>query len=337
MTRRKTRAGFAIAALGWLAFAAPPAAAAEFEVTYRAFPVMKSVFGQVQSRDTVAARARIGGTVVEITVEEGNAVSAGDTIANVVDQKLALQLEAIEARQLAISAQLDNARTNLERTRQLFQRGTIAKTRLDEMQTQFSVLENELSAVIADKAVISRQAEEGSVLAPSSGRVLSVPVTAGSVILPGETVARIAGGGYFLRLLLPERHAAGITENDIVTVGARGLFPQSDAKGTLSGRIAKVYPEILNGRVTADVEVDGLGDFFVGERTLVSLPIGERRAIAVPAGAITTRHGIDYVTVVRDGERAEITVVPGEPLETDAGRMMEVLTGLRAGDRVVLP
>ena len=187
------------------------------------------------------------------------------------------------------------------------------------MQTQFNVLDNELSAIVADKAVISRQAEEGAVTAPASGRVLSVPVTTGSVVLPGETIARIAGGGYFLRLMLPERHAAGITEGDPVIVGARGLLPQGDDNRTLTGTVAKVYPEIREGRVTADVEVEGLGDFFVGERTLVSIPIGMRRTIAVPDNAVVTRHGIDYVTVRRNGVLADVSVVPGERLENGSG------------------
>ncbi|MBZ0218553.1 MAG: biotin/lipoyl-binding protein, partial [Fimbriimonadaceae bacterium] len=186
------------------------ALSAEYLVEPIRVPVMKSVFGQVQSRNLVPARARIGGTVVEISVEEGDQVQAGQEIAKVVDEKLALQLNALEANELAITARLENATTNLERAQQLFARGTIAKTRLDELQTQADVLINELRANEAEKSVIVQQSNEGSVTAPAAGRVLSVPVTQGSVILPGEMIARIAGGGYFLRLSLPERHAAGI-------------------------------------------------------------------------------------------------------------------------------
>ena len=72
------------------------------------------------------------------------------------------------------------------------------------------MLTNQIVAAQAERAVLVQQQTEGKVLAPAPGRVLSVPVTKGSVIMPGETVARIAGGGYFLRLSLPERHAAQI-------------------------------------------------------------------------------------------------------------------------------
>ncbi|HSM19460.1 MAG TPA: efflux RND transporter periplasmic adaptor subunit [Hyphomicrobiales bacterium] len=321
----------------FLLLTAGNAAADEFPVEPISVTVMKSVFGQVQSRDVLRARARIGGTIVEIAVEEGDQVAAGEVIASVVDEKLALQLDALDARIKAVSAQLDNAQTNLGRGQELFSRGTIPKSRLDELQTQADVLSNELNAVRAERSVVVQQSEEGAVEAPASGRILRVPVSQGSVILPGETVATIAGGGYFLRLSLPERHAGGISEGDQVAVGRRGLVPDQTEETSLTGRIAKVYPEIEDGRVLADVEVEGLGDFFVGERTLVSIPIGTRQAIAVPPEAVVTRHGLDYVTILHDGAPAEVAVIPGEVLATEAGPRIEILTGLEAGDTVVLP
>lgn len=323
--------------LALAALLARPALAAEFIVEPVTVPVMKSVFGQVQSRDLVAARARIGGTIVEIAVEEGDQVETGAIIARVVDDKLALGIDALNARMQAVSAQLDNAGVNLDRAKQLFSRGTIAKSRLDELQTQVDVLTNQASAIEADRAVIVQKMSEGDVTAPESGRVLVVPLTEGSVVLPGETVARIAGGGYFLRLSLPERHAAGIREGDDVLVSRRGLTAGSGATAELKGRLAKVYPQIENGRVIADVEVAGLGDFFVGERTLVSIPIGERTIIVVPPEAVSTRHGLDYVTILGDAGPTEVSVVPGQIHRTDAGPRIEILTGLRPGDTVILP
>lgn len=331
------RIGRLAAFFGLAALTALPAWSAEFTIEPVTVPVMKSVFGQVQSRNLIPARARIGGTVVEIAVEEGDQVETGATIARVVDDKLALTIEALDARMQAIAAQLDNAKVNLDRAQQLFSRGTIAKSRLDELQTQVDVLTNQASAIEADRAVVAQQMSEGEVTAPESGRVLAVPLTEGSVVLPGETVARIAGGGYFLRLMLPERHAAGISEGDDVLVGQRGLTAQSAAAAELKGRLAKVYPEIENGRVVADVEVAGLGDFFVGERTLVSIPIGERTILAVPPEAVTTRHGVDYVTILAASGATEVSVVPGQIHRTNAGPRIEILTGLKPGDTVVLP
>ena len=300
-------------------------------------PVMKSVFGQVQSRRLVPARARIGGTITTVQVEEGDQVATGQVIAVIIDDKIALQRDALQARQLAVTAQLENAKVSLTRVRTLFARGTVSQSRLDEQTTQVSVLTNQLQEVNAQLAVNRQQSREGKVKAPAAGRVVSVPITQGSVILPGETIARIAGGGYFLRLSLPERHAARLQQGRDVLVEKRGLAGPQSAATTLKGRLAKIYPEIENGRVIADVEVSGLGDFFVGERTLVSIQIGERQVIAVPPNAIATRYGIDYVTVLTRAGEAQVSVVVGDTYSTKNGQKTEILSGLRAGDRIVAP
>jgi RND family efflux transporter MFP subunit len=299
----------------------------------------KAVFGQVETRNVVAARARIGGTIESISVDEGSEVQEGAVIAVVIDEKLALQRQAAEAQVQALQSQLDNAATELDRAQQLLQRGAAPQSRVDTARTQVEVFTNQLAAAESNRAVIEQQSREGEVLAPASGRVLSVPVTPGSVVLAGDEVARVAGGGTYLRLSLPERHAAEIVEGDTVAVGERMLSTgeTGGAIATREGRLAKVYPEIAEGRVEADVEVEGLGDYFVSERTLVWIPVGRRQAITLPRAAVSTRHGIDTVRVVTDAGEMEVAIVLGESFSGEDGERVEILTGIREGDRVVVP
>ena len=310
----------------------------EFVVEQRTIPELKAVFGKVESRNVVAARARIGGTIGNIQVDEGDQVEGGSIIAVVVDDKIALEQQAAEADIDALQSQLDNAQVELDRARQLLARGTATQSRVDQANTQVGVLTSQLAAANARRAVIFQQSSEGAVLAPATGRVLTVPVTDGSVILPGETIATIAAGGYFLRLALPERHAGAIIEGDRVLVGGRALTggAREDLPSASEGALVKIYPEIDSGRVLADVEVEGLGDYFVGERTRVWIPVGRRIALFVPIEAVTTRHGIDYIRVVEAEEEAEVAVILGETIAEDDGVMIEVLTGLRDGDRIVV-
>lgn len=312
------------------------AQAGEFTVAATAIPEFKSVFGKVESRDVVPARARIGGTIVALAVEEGSAVAAGDVIATVVDDKLALQMDALDARIAALEAEFDNANKELTRGKRLLGQGVVPKSRVDGLQTQVDVLAGQVSAARSERAVLEQQGSEGKVVAPSPGRVLSVPVTKGSVIMPGEAVARIAGGGYYLRLALPERHAAQIKEGDAVKVGARGITAGSAAEAR-QGKLIKVYPEIEGGRVLADVEVDGLGDYFAGERTLVWIPVAMRDVIAVPAAAVSNRHGVDIVTLAGKDGPLDVAVIIGNTFASPEGERVEVLSGLSAGDKVITP
>jgi RND family efflux transporter MFP subunit len=308
---------------------ATSAIAGEFVVTPVVVEETKAVFGKVESRDSVLARARIGGTIREVRVDEGSVVEAGDVVAVIVDDKLAIQQQAADARLQALTSQLTNARTELDRAEELLKSGATTQSRVDLARTQVEVLTNQLAAAEADRAVIAALSAEGDVVAPAAGRVLRVPVTEGSVVLPGEEVARIAGGGYFLRLALPERHAAEIAEGVAVRVGDRSGSGRE-------GHLVKVYPQIEEGRVLADVEVDGLGDYFVGERTLVWIPVGRRSVLSVPPGAVVTRHGVDYVRLAGEAG-ADVAVIPGGTIHPGGEARIEILTGLRDGDRVVTP
>ena len=330
---------FLTVALVAAAAAVPQAAfTAEFAVHAITIPEMKAVFGQVESRTVVPARARIGGTIREIRVSEGSEVREGDVIGVVVDDKIALQLAAADAKIAALKSELANARTELERAEQLVAQGVATQSRLDAARTALEVATNQVAAAEADKAVIAQGAKEGDVLAPATGRVLTVPVTAGSVIMAGEPVARIATGPYYLRLSLPERHAAEIAEGAIVEVGVRGRAQASGAPGaTAQGRIVKVYPEIADGRVIADVDVAGIGSYFVNERTLVSIPVGKRSVLAVPQKAVTSLHGIDYVRLAATDGPMDVAVILGETFESQSGTLVEILTGLKDGDRIMLP
>lgn len=312
--------------------------AADFVVRATTVVEMKAVFGEVESRTVVPARARIGGTIREIRISEGSEVKEGDVIGVVVDDKIALQLAAADAKIAALKSQLANARTELERARQLVTQGVATQSRLDAARTALEVATNQVVAASADKAVIAQGAREGDVLAPATGRVLTVPVTAGSVLLAGEAIARIATGPYYLRLSLPERHAAEIAEGAAVDVETRGRTQAPGTpEATVRGRIVKVYPEIADGRVIADVDVSGIGSYFVNERTLVSIPVGKRSILAVPPNAVTSLHGIDYVRLAAAARPMDVAVILGATFESQGETLVEILTGLKDGDRIVLP
>ncbi len=304
-------------------------AAAQQTVTHQQVDDRKAVIATVEPVRELPARARIGGTIVALAVREGDQVAAGDRIALVVDPKLALQIQALESRIQAQSAAREQAQIDFNRMQQLRASGTISQAQLDQTRTRLDVAIRTFEALGSDRDVVEQQSTEGAVLAPAAGRVLKVPVSIGSVVLAGETIATLATDNYILRLQLPERHARFMKAGDTILVGARGL-QQQDQETLRRGRVRLVYPQIDQGRVIADAEVDGLGDFFVGERTRVYVATGKRDALVVPADVLYRRYGVSYVKL-KDG--TEVVVQPGLPV--DGG--IEVLSGLNEGDVVVRP
>lgn len=314
------------------AFALAETHAEQYVVERQPVQDLKSLFAVVRTVDVTAARARIGGTLIELLVDEGDLVEAGQKLARVRDPKQRLQIAATASKLRSLNAQLQLAQTTLKRVSRLYSSGKISESKLDEAQTQVDIVTAEIAAQKSDQAVI-RQAEiEGDVLAPSSGRVLKVHVTQGTVVLPGEAIAQIAAESYILRLQLPERHARFIKQGDTVLVGERGMLDSGfmdDDKAYREGHITQIYPELENGRVEADVVVKGLGDFFVGERVRVWVATDERPAFIVPPEYIHRRYGLSFVTLASG---VEVVVQPGQPVVGG----IEILSGLRDGDVLIM-
>jgi multidrug efflux system membrane fusion protein len=300
------------------------------ESTVHVAPIddMKAVVASVEPAHQLVARARIGGTVTSLKIREGDTVAAGAELAVVADQKLFLQMQSIDQRIRGLQAQRDKAKTDFDRSQELLRRGVSTKVMFDQAKTALDVAERNLSALQSDKGVIEQQAAEGSVKAPGPGRILTIPVSVGRVVMPGETIATLAEDNYILRLQLPERHARFMRAGDRVEIGERGVNTGAGARN--EGRVRIVYPEIQGGRVIADVDVQGLDNYFVGEKARVYVTTGKRDTILAPRAAVYRRAGVDFVRLANG---AEVVVQTGDA----HGEAIEILAGLHDGDVVQTP
>jgi RND family efflux transporter MFP subunit len=290
----------------------------------------KAVYGSVEAKDVVPARARIGGTVLSLQVSEGDFVAAGQVLATIVDDKIDFQLRALDARLQALQSTYDNMQSELKRAEELMARGATTAQRRDALRTRVDVARNNISAAVQDRKVLEQQRADGAVVAPETGRVVTVPLTKGAVVLPGETLATIGVGGYFLRLAIPERFRKTLRQGTAIRIDTD--------KEVVEGTLVKIYPQIENGRVIADVSVPNLENALLGSRILVRIPLGTRPALLLPLAAVETRFGLDMVRVVTMEDKVlQRVVLLGQRRKINGKYVVEVLGGLNAGDKVLLP
>ena len=167
---------------------------------------------------------------------------------------------------------------------------------MDQARTAVDVATAALRARTAERAVALQNLQEGQVLAPVAGRVVTVPLTKGTVVLNGDTIATIGEQPFMLRLRIPERHA--------LIAQARRSGPASIRHSLARAKrppatITLIYPQIEEGRVVADAQVADLGNYFVGDRVRVWINAGTRPGFVVPASFLITRFGLDYVRLRR--------------------------------------
>ena len=219
---------------------------------------------------------------------------------------------------------------------ELFAHGTTAKATLDAAQTAFDVATNSLKSRTAERSVIEQQITEGKVLAPTAGRVLTVPVTAGTVIMAGEPLATIAEQNFVLRLRVPERHARFLKAGDPVRIEGEDL----GESGAQFGTISLVYPQIEDGRVDRRCESSRISAIISSANASAS---GSRPANAAASScrARSSSPGSALIMPVfaTDGQTViDVPVQRGRELpRPDMPDALEILSGLQPGDVLVRP
>ncbi len=291
----------------------------------------RPVIARIEAGDTATARSRLQGVVTQLNVVEGQIVKAGDLVAVVTDSTLTPQLSGLSSNIEGLKSQVTQAQKDIDRNEELLSRGFYPRARLDEEKTSFEVLKRSLASAQAERRALSARETEGRILAPAAAHVTDVNVVKGSVVATGDVLASFATVDGVVRLELPERHAATISEGQAIS-----LRLPSRSEEIRTATIIKIYPELKQGSVIADAKVEGGLTALFGERVDVLAPVGERRAIRIPKDYVSTRFGIDFVRV-KVGERfIDAPVALAAPL-VDATEEFEILSGLKPGDRIEKP
>lgn len=223
------------------------------------------------------------------------------------------------------AAVLEEAKLNLERTRQLVQQGIQAKAELDRVESAFKVADSRYQDAVeevrnrqgvllqrrSELAIARQQLVETALLAPFDGAIREKRASLGEFLAAGTPVVTIVRMHPLrLRVEIPERDAQGIHPGQSVKVVVEGEEGQEN-----SGRVARLSPAFQEQSRTLviEAEVDNQqgklrpGSFAKAEiQTTATSDV-----VMVPATAIVTFAGIQKVFTVKDGKAVEKTVIVG--------------------------
>lgn len=322
-----------------------PQSLATFTVTAGGTQVGGSVDGQLEAVREATLSAQVQGAVTSIAVRPGDQVKAGQELVR-IDARAAQQNAAASAAQVdAARAAQQVATKEYERQRQLFQKQYISQAALDRAEAQWRATQSQVQALQAQAAAAATQSGFYVIKAPFSGVIGDVPATVGDMALPGKPLVSIydplalrvtAHIGQQQAVAL--RNAATDWQVEIPALGAARIaipadkvqvLPTVDAQShtvqvrlelptTLTGAAPGMFARWWLGGDSAPVATSGTA-------TAAS-------PLLVPAKAVVRRAELAGLYVLDANNRPLLRQVRlGRP----AGDMVEVLSGVRPGDRVV--
>ncbi len=285
--------------------------------------------GSVMSRQDADVAAEVSGRITWVA-EAGTKLAAGEAMARVDDRLLRLELRQYEAQIKSLQSQLSFQEREVERQRQLAERGTATLVKLEEASNRRDVLAQDLVRAQASRDRTALEIERTVVKAPFGGQVAQRMLEIGEYSAPGAKVARlVAVDQVEVRAQAPVSIARHIAEGSEVSLDiegqtARGKVTRIIAIGEAQSRTFEVRVALPRGEAP----------WIVGSAVKVGLPSATaEQVVAVHRDALVLRGDGTFLFRVNAQNKAErVAVKTG----TSIGDWVQVTGEVRDGDRLIV-
>ncbi len=272
----------------------------------------------IESDRDAPVLARVPGEIVELLVEEGERVAAGQLLARLDGERLRLEM-------LSARANLDRARGEYERYVDLNRRGLVS-------EAMFDGLRYELEAIEASYELAALNLEYAGIRATIPGIVSERSVKLGQNVAVGQPLFRITDTRELIaHLKIPQTEIAKFAPGHAATVAVDSMPDR-----TFVAAIVRVSPtiDVVNGTFRATAAIDNR-EGMLAPGMFGRFGIAYERhadALTIPASALLEEDDETSVYVVVDGKVARRSIVVGIATPD----RIEVESGLSEQDRVVV-
>jgi RND family efflux transporter MFP subunit len=314
--------------------AGEPVAAAAYVATYRDIPDVISAEGIVESVRQSTLAAQVSGQIVELRAKVGDSVKAGQILARIDPRAARQALSGSQSQVAEAQAGLNNALRSYERSKKLFAQKFISQAGLDQAQADYNVAQARVAALQAGVGQASTAKTFTVITAPYAGVVAATPIEVGDMATPGLPLVTLFDPAAM-------RVTATLSQSSLRTIKlqmpARVEFPA--VKQAVTTRQITLMPLADSRTHTAKLRLD-LGEvagLLPGQFARVVFVTGSARKLVVPEQAVLRRSEVTAVYVLANSNgqgQSQPQLRQIRIGEASGSGFIEVLAGLRAGERV---
>lgn len=296
--------------------------------------------GVVQAVHQTTVAAQTSGRLLALKVKAGDPVKAGQLLATIDDREAVVGSERSQAQTLQAEAEYRNALVQMERTRDLQQKGFVSKAALDTAMTQLQAAQAAKDQAKASGKLAGIVQGYARVTAPYDGWVLQTHLQSGDLAVPGSPVVTVyAPQPLRVVVQMPGTRSAAAraaTQTRIALEGqesglrsvaptARQIIPSADPVSQTSEWRWELAPKDAENLIPGQpVRVQFSGGATASEGG---------KSLRVPTQAIVRRGELTAVYVAQGKGFVLRAIRTGGQKTADA---QEVIAGLRAGDVIAL-
>jgi RND family efflux transporter MFP subunit len=310
------------------AYAAEPVAVVDYrEVaqTYRAE-------GMVEATRQSTVSAQIGGRVKEVNFDVGDSVKKGQIILRIDERESAQALAGSQAQVQQAQANAQNAKLTYERSRQLLAQKFISQAALDKAQSDYKVALAQAAASEAGAGQASLAHGYTAVVAPYSGVVSARMVELGEMVMPGKPLMTgFDPSEMRVVVSVPQYKMGNIGAHPEAMVEVPSLNRWIKADSSKVQPVADARTHSTQVRVYLPANEAGL---YPGMFVRAHFVVGKVKKLVIPESAVLRRSEVVAAYVVDDKGVASLRQI--RVGETAAEGLIEVLSGLKAGEKVAL-
>jgi RND family efflux transporter MFP subunit len=291
--------------------------------------------GVIQPVKQATVSTQASGRIATLLVKAGERVKAGQLLATVDDRETQTGVQRSAAQLSQADAELRNARSNVERTRELQSKGFVSQAALDGAESQFKAAQAGRDQAQAGTQQSALAQGFTRVTAPFEGWVQQTLAEAGDLAVPGKPLLTLYAPlpiRAVVQVPASRAEAARTASSIEVQIGegpaGRWVKPTSRAALPLADAVAQTIEWRLE----------------LPQDAVAGLVPGQQLRVRFVGAQVQSRSLVPSSALLRRGELTAVYVVSGQGFVLKAVRLgadhgasgVEVVAGLAANDQVAL-
>lgn len=305
------------------------------EVSFKGGVRSRSFTGSTQSGSEINLSFRLNGLIVKLEAHIGDRVRKGAVLARLDVKDVELSRQKANARVQSAKIVMDNTKSDLERTKQLYRSQSVSLDRYENAKTAFANASSSYETALRELDLVQSQFEYSTIRSPLTGVVSAVHSEINEFVQAGQTILVMDSedANIEINVGIPETFISQIRQGDNV----EATINDKVVSGTISevgysASGAAVFPVIIK----LDKSDDDLRPGMPATTTFTFGSAEVQPVLTVPVYAVGEDEQGNYVMLLETTEDSSIYQVKKTSIEvgelTNDG--FKVVEGLSEGQKI---